>query len=146
MTTDSELNGSKHSCFVQAERRRWGGQYALMDMWDMCLTVDTQTYNSPHVQTLFLGAILTKDPPVPHLRLPQILFWSIHFLREKMLDMSHYTNLVQLSLNPCSSVNHHTLISHGCALALQGIGHTFLLEQIFTAINWYQLLCTYFSW
>jgi hypothetical protein len=60
---------------VKTWKKRWkqGRQQAIPDICGICITADTQTYNSPHVQFLFLE-ILMDPPPLPHLRFAQLSY------------------------------------------------------------------------
>jgi glutathione peroxidase-family protein len=110
---------------------------SAMAVNDICLKnfsvyvpMNTHMYNSPHAQPLLLELLLTKDtpPPLEHL-------WP-HFHDEKMLDMSHYTNQVQLSINWCSSVK-----------ATQNLSTKILIPHYFKQETLsLQLFCTLSKW
>jgi hypothetical protein len=71
----------------------WERQRAFPDVCKMILHArSTHTCNSLHVLPLLLETF-AGDPSLMHLWLPE-------FDCGKMLDMCHYMNLVQLSINP----------------------------------------------
>ena len=48
-----------------------------------------------------------------------------YFHQHKQLDLSQFTQMVLFPLNPCCSVNHHTLLSHSCALITYNKTHKY---------------------
>jgi len=108
-TVKSHLHTTQHTATMQMP------QYKLAPL----LTLQCYIHNIPYQQPLLLVMLLPNDPtPSVYVRPPLLLYHWPHFHQKKGTDMSHCTQMVLFPLNPCYSVNHHTLLSHSYALII----------------------------